>query len=113
MSRRKRSIEMRRNYVMQCSCGGYPWDDWQKKAISCGVSADLALRGREVMREAFQHDWEEKLKSLCGWSDDGGRMIELALGSPETAKKRWQRLMETDGNRGECDPKTGEWIPFL
>jgi hypothetical protein len=36
-------------------------------------------------------------------------MIQIALTSPATAKKRWQRLLETDGLRGEW--KDGQWVP--
>jgi hypothetical protein len=61
------------------------------------------------MREAYQHQWADRLKSLCGWCDGGQRMIKLALGSPQTAEKRWQRLLDTDGYRGEYDPQTGAW----
>jgi hypothetical protein len=50
------------------------------------------------------------LKSLCGWRDDGRRMLRLALRSPRTAEKRWRRLLDTDGYRGEYDEKTGAWI---
>ena len=93
--------------------GGYPWDDWKTKALSLGVRPDVANMGRSVMREAHQHVWDDKLHILCGWGDDGKRMIKLALRSPDKAYKRWGRLLATDGNRGECDEKTGEWIPFL
>jgi hypothetical protein len=37
-------------------------------------------------------------------------MIKLALRSPGTAEKRWQRLLDTDGLRGRYDEKTGQWI---
>jgi hypothetical protein len=39
-------------------------------------------------------------------------MLRLALRSPKTADKRWQRLLDTDGGRGECDEKTGQWKPW-
>jgi hypothetical protein len=35
-------------------------------------------------------------------------MLELALKKPEEARKRWQHLMETDGERGFIDDD-GEW----
>jgi len=66
--------------------------------------------GRLTLREAFQHDWSKRLKSLCGWHDDGRRMARLALRSPEKARRRWQRLLATDGYRGQFNPKTGEWV---
>jgi hypothetical protein len=94
--------------VLGCTFGNYPWDGWERRALAAGVSGDLAGLGRLTMREAYQHGWPEKLKSLCGWQDEGQRMIKLALRSPRTAKKRWQRLLDTDGHRGEW--KDGQWI---
>ena len=100
-------------YVLQCTYGHYPWDDWQKAALAAGVPEDLAGLGRLTMREAFQHLWDARLQSLCGWHDQGKRMIRLALRSPEKAEKRWQRLLDTDGYRGEYDEQTGEWKSWL
>ena len=91
-----------------CVYGSYPWDFWEKRALSCGVPPDLAGLGRAVMREADQHCWSERLQSLCGWRDDGRRMIALALRAPQTARARWEWLMEMDGLR--LDPQTFEWI---
>ena len=92
--------------VLSCSYGNYPWDGWKKKALAAGVGEDLATLGRAVMREAYQHGWDDRLKSLCGWNDDGRRMIKLALRSPEKARRRWDKLMQSDGNR--IDPR--QWI---
>jgi hypothetical protein len=108
-ARRRRPIDVLRSHVLQCTYGHYPWDDWKKKALEKGVPEKLADLGRAVMREAFQHDWPENLKSLCGWHDEGLCMIRIALRSPKTAEKRWQRLLETDGLRGEW--KDGQWVP--
>ena len=83
----------------------YPWDGWQKYAVAQGVPAELAALGRDVIREAWQHGWDESLKSLCGWNDDGRRMLRLALRNPALALKRWTRLLDTDG--GRYDPRTG------
>jgi hypothetical protein len=96
-------------YVFNCTYGHYPWDDWERAALAAGVPQDLAEVGRLTMREAFQHAWDERLQSLCGWRDQGRRMIKLALRSPEKAEKRWQRLLDTDGYRGEW--VDGEWRP--
>lgn len=98
---------------LDCAYGKYPWDDWERDALAAGVPQDLAGLGRLTVREAYQHGWDDRLKSLCGWYDQGQRMIKLALRSPETARKRWQRLLDTDGYRGEYDPKTGEWKSWL
>ena len=93
--------------VIGCEYLHYPWDDWERAALAVGVPKALAGLGRLTMREAYNHGWTEKLKSLCGWRDDGRRMIKLALRSPQTAEKRWQRLLDTDGQRGEW--KNNQW----
>lgn len=97
---------LREEDVMGCAPGGYPWDDWQTHALAQGVPAELATLGRAVIREAVQHGWDEREKSLCGWRDDGRRMLRLALQNPALARKRWGRLLATDGNR--FDPETGK-----
>lgn len=99
--------------MVGCEYLHYPWDDWERWAIDQGLNPDLAGLGRAVIREASQHCWTDRLQSLCGWHDDGRRMLRLALRSPEKARKRWERLLETDGYRGEYDEKTGEWISFV
>ena len=96
--------------VLGCAYGQYPWDDWERAARARGVEKGLANLGRAVMREAYQHGWEPRLQTLCGWKDDGARMIALARRAPETARRRWERLLDTDGGRGFYHPQTGEWI---
>lgn len=90
----------------------YPWDEWEQWAIAQGLGRELAALGRLTIREANQHGWQERLKSLCGWRDDGRRMLKFALRSPEKARYRWHRLLETDGYRGHYDEQTGQWISF-
>jgi hypothetical protein len=92
--------------VMGSVYGAYPWDHWQKYALAQGLAADLAALGRAVIREAWQHAWDEREKALCGWNDDGRAMLRLALKNPALARKRWGRLLATDGNR--FDPHTGK-----
>jgi hypothetical protein len=98
--------------VLGCEYGHYPWDDWERWAIAQGLDRDLAGLGRLTIREAYQHQWDERLKSLCGWRDNGGRMLKFALRSPAKARYRWNRLLETDGYRGEYDAKSGQWISW-
>ena len=97
--------------VLGCEYLHYPWDDWERWALARGLDRDLAGLARLTIREAYQHQWSDRLKSLCGWRDDGGRMLRLALRSPEKARQRWNRLLETDGLRGEYDETTGQWTP--
>ena len=102
-------VRLRLNEVLGCSYGCYPWDHWEQYAKARGVPERLAVLGALVIREAYQHDWEPRLKSLCGWRDDGRRMIKLALRSPERARRRWRRLLSTDGYQPVYDPRTGRW----
>ena len=105
---------LREDEVMGSAYGAYPWDGWEKHALAKGVAPELAALGRAVIREAWQHGWDERYRSLCGWRDDGRRMLRLALRNPARAEKRWERLMETDGAR--YDPETGETFfppPYL
>ncbi|MGH7943321.1 MAG: hypothetical protein ACREDS_00090 [Limisphaerales bacterium] len=95
--------------VLGCGVGSYPWDRWQRKALSAGVAPELAELGRAVMREAYQHNWDKRLKMLCGWNDHGRCMMQQASHCPAVVKLRWQRMLDTDGYRGERDPQTGEW----
>jgi hypothetical protein len=96
--------------VIGCEYLHYPWDDWERWAIARGLDRELAALARLTIREAYQHQWDDRLKSLCGWRDNGRRMLRLALHSPRTAAKRWQHLLDTDGLRGHYDEKTGAWI---
>ena len=96
-----------------CTYGQYPWDFWEKRAVTRGVPPDLANLGRAVMREADQHLWEPELHALCGWEDEGEAMIELALAAPENARFVWNKLLDTDGCRGSYNQKTGEWVSWI
>jgi len=113
MKKFRRPLDVFNSEVPDCVYGYYPWDDWERDALAAGVAKELAALGRLAVREAYQHDWDDRLKSLCGWYDQGGRMIKLALRSPGAAEKRWQRLLDTDGGRGEYDAATGEWVSFV
>jgi hypothetical protein len=87
--------------MMACLPGAYPWDDWQKEALTSGLTPELAMLGRDVMREAYQHDWCESLKDECGIDnpDTAASMIACAKGQPHLMHDRWQWLMATDGLR--------------
>ena len=38
-----------------------------------------------MIREAWQHGWDEELRAECGWRDDGRAMLALALTDPKRA----------------------------
>jgi hypothetical protein len=97
------------NAVLDCSFGNYPWDDWHRHALARGLDAELAGQGRLLVREAYQHDWPDELKSLCGWSDDGQALLAFALRAPEAARRQWEILMRTDGLRGDYPSPTAHW----
>jgi hypothetical protein len=97
-------------YVLECTYGHYPWDDWERAALAAGLDKDLAGLGRLVMREAFQHLWDERLQSLCGWRDQGQEMIKRALRAPRKMRQQWDILLRTDGLQGDYRPRTTDWI---
>lgn len=83
--------------------GAYAWDRWQMRALGAGLDHELAQLGRAVMREAVQHAWSPSLEAECGWEDEGRDLLELAQLDPETARRRWNWLLETDGGQLEWD----------
>jgi hypothetical protein len=95
--------------VCACSFGGYPWDDWERYALACGLDAELAGLGRLLIREAFNHGWDAWLQNLCGWSDDGQALLALALRAPKRARRQWDILLRTDGLRGDYPAHSTNW----
>ena len=106
---RDEAPRLRQDEVMGSAYGAYPWDGWEKRALARGVAAGLATLGRELIREAWQHDWNEELKARCGWADDGRRLLRQALRSPARAQACWQHLLDTDG--GRFQPNMGKASP--
>ena len=100
--------------VLGCAYGQYPWDDWERAALAVGVSKDLAGLGRLTMREAYQHQWDDRLKSLCGWRDEGTAHDEAGVAFARSRRKtlaaaaRHRRRLA----RG-CDAQTGQWISTM
>ena len=95
--------------VLDCEYGHYPWDDWHRYALACGLHARLAAQGRLLIREAFQHDWPDWLKPACGWRDDGQALLAFALRDPKEARRQWDLLFRTDGLRGDYPRRNAEW----
>ena len=95
--------------VIGCEYLHYPWDDWHRWSLAWGLDEKLAALGRSTIREAYQHSWDDQLKRLCGWRDDGQAMLSLALAKPRTARRQWAILLRTDGLRGDYKPRTTEW----
>jgi hypothetical protein len=85
--------------LLACAYGAYPWDEWERSALAAGLSPELAALGRSLMREAYQHDWCERLKAECGWSDEGRAMLRRVLAHPRRTAARWEWLLSTDGLR--------------
>jgi hypothetical protein len=96
--------------VLDCAYGHYPWDDWERYARACGLGSHLAGQARLLIREAFNHDWPDWLKPVCGWSDDGRALLAFALRSPKAALRQWDILFRTDGLRGDFRPRTLDWV---
>ena len=82
--------------VCACSFGHYPWDDWERHALACGLSPELAGQGRLLIREAYNHGWESWLQSLCGWGDDGAGVAGFRVAPAEAGALVH---LAADGNR--------------
>jgi hypothetical protein len=95
--------------VLDCEYEHYPWDDWYRYALACGLHGRLAALGRLLIREAFQHDWPDWLKSACGWCDDGRALLALGLRWPREALRQWDILLRTDGLRGDYRVRGWDW----
>lgn len=89
--------------------GCYPWDDWQQKMIKRGMERTLAALGRDVIRDADQHNWAEPLRQLC-YED---ALAELLLCAPYLGRRLCEILLETDGLRvafPEDDKRSADMI---
>ena len=75
--------------------GAWPWDHWENAAKERGMERTLASLGRDVIRDADQHNWSEPLRELCA----GGNLLELLTRSPYLGRRLCEILLETDGLR--------------
>jgi hypothetical protein len=75
--------------------GNYPWDEWQQRMIERGMERTLTDLGRDVLRDADQHNWAEPLRQLC-YEDS---LSELLLSAPYLGRRICEILIETDGLR--------------
>ena len=82
-----------------CAPGAWPWDEWERCALAAGLAPDLAALGRQLMREADQHGWCERLRAECGWNDEGRAMLARLLAQPRRTAARLNWLYATDGLR--------------
>ena len=73
----------------------WEWDLWEREAIERGMSKDLAILGRAVIREAMGHNWSPQLRCLC--SEEV--LEQMLLKAPRQAKRLCEVLLETDGLR--------------
>jgi hypothetical protein len=71
----------------------YRWNQWEKAVKKRGMERTLAELGREVIRDADQHNWAPELRSLCN-----ERSLEkLLLAAPFLGRRLCEILLETDG----------------
>lgn len=90
------------------ACGDYPWDHLKVAALAAGLPEDMAWLLREVMREAYNHNWSAKLRVECGLGDKGAGLIARAQSNAAELQERMQWLVETDGER--VHPATMEYL---
>jgi hypothetical protein len=75
--------------------GDYPWHRWERAALERGMERTLAGLGREVVRDADQHNWAPPLRRLC----EGEALEELLTRAPRLGRRLCEVLLETDGLR--------------
>jgi hypothetical protein len=63
--------------------------------IERGMERTLSNLGRDVLRDADQHNWSEPLRQLC----DEDALAELLLCAPYLGRRICEILIETDGLR--------------
>jgi len=73
--------------------GHYPWDEWERAAKARGMERTLAELGREVVRDASQHNWAKPLRELC----EEDTLEELLIRAPYLGRRLCEILLETDG----------------
>lgn len=89
--------------------GQYPWDHWERSAMKRGMERTLAALGRDVVRDASQHNWAPPLRCLCG----GESLLELLTRAPYLGRRLCEILLETDGLKialSEGDDKNADPI---
>lgn len=96
--------------MKQLGCpGGYSWDEWEQAAKKRGMERTLASLGRDVIRDADQHNWAPPLRSLC----DEAALMELLMQAPFLGRRICEILLETDGLRvafPEDDKRSADMI---
>jgi hypothetical protein len=73
--------------------GQYPWDHWERAALERGMERTLAALGRDVVRDASQHNWAKPLRQLC----EGCALEDLLIRAPYLGRRLCEILLETDG----------------
>jgi len=89
--------------------GFYPWDEWESAAKERGMERTLAQLGRDVVRDADQHNWARPLRNLC----EEDALAELLIRAPYLGRRLCEILLETDGLRiayTEDDKNNGDLI---
>jgi len=84
----------------------FEWDLWELEALEEGLDKDLATLGRSVMREAYQHSWDPRVARLC----QPLILDRLLFHAPEFGRELYTVLLQSDGLRGACDEKSGDWL---
>jgi hypothetical protein len=79
------------------------WNQWETAVKKRGMERTLAELGREVIRDADQHNWAPELRNLCS----GPSLEKLLLGAPFLGRRLCEILLETDGLR-VATPETDE-----
>ena len=72
----------------------YGWDSWEIYARHEGVAPELADLGRSVMREWYNHSWEQ-FEDEVGF-EAAEYMIAQAKAEPDKTEARWAYLLSEE-----------------
>ncbi len=70
-----------------------PWNLWHRSVLADGADPELARLGRAVLRGSYLSHWprENRYLSCCNL------MTRLVHEAPDTARRLWQLMLETEG----------------
>jgi hypothetical protein len=88
-----RSVEM----PLEHFDSNHRWDVFLAYAMAYDIPFDLAMLGRECIRNACEHNWNVELQNRHHLAENGKKMIQFALREPLKAQEIWSCLIRTNG----------------
>lgn len=93
------------------------WDQWKERADAANMRADVATAGRALVRECYQHGWENfmgpGIQTLCGYDDNGEALLAFGLAYPDLAERIWNHLVADDAGNNPRPPRATKEVKAL